>query len=85
MLTKLNPALVAVHFLLWTAIILTSAVVLHARTVALEKATLDERRGRARRGGGRPARGALGVRIDLRVLAGLLTGVTALMRRQARS
>src|SRR6202042_2979803 len=37
-LTKLNPALVAVHFLLSTAIILTAAVVLHARTVALEQA-----------------------------------------------
>ena len=30
-LTKLNPAMVAAHFLLSTAIILTSAVVLHAR------------------------------------------------------
>jgi heme a synthase len=77
-LEKLNPALVAVHFLLSTAIILTSAVVLHARTVALEKATLDEA---ASRPGAAPApaRGALGVRIDLRVLAGLLTGVTGLM------
>jgi heme a synthase len=75
-LTKLNPALVAVHFLLSTAIILTSAVVLHARTVALEKATLDETGGQP---GAAPARGALGVRIDLRVLAGLLTGVTGLM------
>src|SRR3984957_18439399 len=34
-LTKLNPALVAAHFLLSTAIILTSAVVLHARASAL--------------------------------------------------
>ena len=33
-LTKLNPALVAAHFLLSTAIILTSAVVLHARAPA---------------------------------------------------
>jgi len=72
-LTKLNPALVSVHFLLSTAIILTSAVVLHARTVALEKA------------GNQPvtqpaaANGAAPVRIDLRVLAGLLTAVTALM------
>ena len=41
-LTKLNPALVSVHFLLSTAIILTSAVILHARTVALEKASLAE-------------------------------------------
>ena len=42
-LTKLNPALVSVHFLLSTAIILTSAVVLHARTVALEKARWPRR------------------------------------------
>ncbi len=77
-LTKLNPALVSVHFLLSTAIILTSAVVLHARTVALEKARWRDRRtGRAR--SRRPARGTPAVRIDLRVLAGLLTAVTALM------
>ena len=76
-LEKLNPALVAVHFLLSTAIILTSAVVLHARTVALEKATLDTA---GNRPGAAPATGgAPGVRIDLRVLAGLLTAVTALM------
>jgi cytochrome c oxidase assembly protein subunit 15 len=62
-LTKLNPALVSVHFLLSAAIILTSAVVLHARAVALEN--------------GR--KGAPSVRIDLRVLAGLLAAVTALM------
>src|ERR1700760_368675 len=37
-LTKLNPALVAAHFLLSTAIILTSAVVLHARAAALAAA-----------------------------------------------
>jgi heme a synthase len=37
-LTKLNPALVAAHFLLSTAIILTSAVVLHARASALAAA-----------------------------------------------
>jgi heme a synthase len=74
-LTKLNPALVSVHFLLSTAIILTSAVVLHARTVALEKASA------AGRPGAEPATSgaAPGVRIDLRVLAGLLTAVTALM------
>jgi cytochrome c oxidase assembly protein subunit 15 len=65
-LTRLNPALVSVHFLLSTAIILTSAVVLHARTVALEQRA------------GQPA-GAPAVRIDLRLLAGLLTAVTALM------
>ena len=77
-LTKLNPALVSVHFLLSTGIILTSAVVLHARTVALEKSSMagPENRPAAERapGGGTP-----GVRIDLRVLAGLLTGVTGLM------
>ena len=33
-LTKLNPAMVAAHFLLSTAIILTSAVVLHARATS---------------------------------------------------
>jgi heme a synthase len=72
-LTKLNPALVSVHFLLSAAIILTSAVVLHARTVALEKG--------ADQPGGQPAaaNAAPAVRIDLRVLAGLLTAVTALM------
>jgi cytochrome c oxidase assembly protein subunit 15 len=69
-LTKLNPALVAVHFLLSTAIILTAAVVLHARTVALEQAA----------GAGPAAAGrAPAVRVDLRLLAGLLTAVTALM------
>jgi cytochrome c oxidase assembly protein subunit 15 len=61
-LTKLNPAMVAAHFLLSTAIILTSAVVLHARAAALAA--------------GSPAPPA---RRDLRVLAGVLTGVTALM------
>jgi cytochrome c oxidase assembly protein subunit 15 len=72
-LTKLNPALVSVHFLLSAAIILTSAVVLHARTVALEKG--------AGQPGGQPAaaNAAPAIRIDLRVLAGLLTAVTALM------
>ena len=76
-LTKLNPALVSVHFLLSTAIILTSAVVLHARTVALEKASPAGRgtgTAPSSRGHGAPA-----VRIDLRLLAGLLTAVTALM------
>jgi heme a synthase len=62
-LTKLNPAMVAAHFLLSTAIILTAAVVLHARTAALTEPAAD----------GPPARR------DLRVLAGLLTGITALM------
>jgi cytochrome c oxidase assembly protein subunit 15 len=62
-LTKLNPALVAAHFLLSTAIILTAAVVLHARAAALAEPAAD----------GPPPRR------DLRVLAGLLTGITALM------
>jgi heme a synthase len=65
-LTKLNPALVAAHFLLSTAIILTSAVVLHARAAALTAAAA---------GAPAPPR----VRTDLRVLAGLLTAVTAVM------
>ena len=65
-LTRLNPALVAAHFLLSTAIILTSAVVLHARAAALAAAAA-----------GAPAPPP--VRADLRVLAGVLTGVTALM------
>jgi cytochrome c oxidase assembly protein subunit 15 len=65
-LTKLNPALVAAHFLLSTAIILTSAVVLHARAAALAAAAA-----------GAPAPPP--VRTDLRVLAGLLTAVTAVM------
>jgi cytochrome c oxidase assembly protein subunit 15 len=59
-LTKLNPAMVAVHFLLSSAI-LAAAVVLYVR---------------AGEGDG-PARGL--VRTDLRVLTGLLVGVTALM------
>jgi cytochrome c oxidase assembly protein subunit 15 len=85
-LTKLNPALVSVHFLLSAAIILTSAVVLHARTVALEKAELEkaEKEPGNQPGTGRGTKqtavsGAPAVRIDLRVLAGLLTAVTALM------
>ena len=65
-LAKLNPALVAAHFLLSAAVILTSAVVLYARSSALVAAAA-----------GRPA--APPVRADLRVLAGLLTAVTALM------
>jgi cytochrome c oxidase assembly protein subunit 15 len=77
-LTRLNPALVSVHFLLSTAIILTSAVILHARTVALEKASLESA-GDGPGAGRTPGRGTPGVRIDLRLLAGLLTGVTALM------
>lgn len=65
-LTKLNPALVAAHFLLSTAIILTSAVVLHSRTAALDRAAA-----------GAPAPPP--ARADLRVLAGLLAAVTAVM------
>jgi heme a synthase len=65
-LTKLNPALDAAHFLLSTAIILTSAVVLHARASALAVAAA-----------GSP--GPPPVRADLRVLAGLFTAVTAVM------
>jgi heme a synthase len=59
-LTQLNPAMVAVHYLLSSAI-LAAAVVLYVR---------------ASEGDG-PARSL--VRTDLRVLAGLLVGVTALM------
>jgi inner membrane transporter RhtA len=67
-LTRLNPALVAAHFLLSTAIILTAAVVLHARTVRLAQ---DE---------GTDTGPAISpVRADSRVLAGLLTAITALM------
>jgi heme a synthase len=65
-LEKLNPVLVSVHFLLSAAIILTSAVVLHARAAALDNAV-----------SGVPAPPP--ARTDLRVLAGLLTAVTALM------
>jgi heme a synthase len=65
-LSKLNPALVAAHFLLSAAIILTSAVVLHARAAALDNATA---------GGPAPTP----ARTDLRVLAGLLAAITALM------
>ena len=77
-LTKLNPALVSVHFLLSTAIILTSAGGAarpdrRAREVGAAAAREPARRG-AEAGPRRP-----GVRIDLRVLAGLLTAVTALM------
>jgi cytochrome c oxidase assembly protein subunit 15 len=65
-LTKLNPALVAAHFLLSTAIILTSAVILHARASALVASVA-----------GSPAPPP--VRTDLRVLAGLLAAITAVM------
>jgi heme a synthase len=59
-LTKLNPAMVAVHYLLSSAI-LAAAVVLYVRSGE----------------GAGPARAL--VRTDLRVLTGLLVGVTALM------
>jgi len=94
-LTKLNPALVAVHFLLSTAIILTAAVVLHARAGALEQAgapstgqpasgpanTVLVNTGLVHTGPANtgPVTGATAVRIDLRLLAGLLMAVTALM------
>jgi cytochrome c oxidase assembly protein subunit 15 len=80
-LTRLNPALVAAHFLLSTAIILTAAVVLHARTVRLEKAEIQEReRAVAPPSPGTPPPDAgPALRVDLRVLAGLLTAITGLM------
>ena len=79
-LTRLNPTLVAVHFLLSTAIILTAAVVLHARTVALEQADAQPAvSANTVSANTVSATGAPAVRIDLRVLAGLLTAVTALM------
>lgn len=74
-LTKLNPAMVAAHFLLSSAIILTAAVVLHARAAALDNARLD-RTGPDNAGADAPPPPA---RRDLRLLAGLLTGITALM------
>jgi cytochrome c oxidase assembly protein subunit 15 len=80
-LTKLNPALVSVHFLLSAAIILTSTVVLHARTVDLQKTEKqpENQQDTGRRTGRPAANGGPAVRIDLRVLAGLLAAVTALM------
>jgi cytochrome c oxidase assembly protein subunit 15 len=70
-LTRLNPALVAAHFLLSTAIILTAAVVLHARASVLVNPN-------ALAGVG-PLDQVRPVRPDLRVLAAVLTGVTGLM------
>ena len=80
-LTRLNPALVAAHFLLSTAIILTAAVVLHARTVRLAQAA---EAGTERAAAPAPAAqsdpgAGPALRTDLRVLAGLLTAVTGLM------
>jgi threonine/homoserine efflux transporter RhtA/heme A synthase len=60
-LSKLNPALVSLHYLLSAAVILSAAVVLYVRTGE----------------GAGPVRPL--VRADLRVLAALLTGVTAAM------
>jgi len=68
-LTKLNPAMVAVHFLLSAGIILSAAVVLHARVSRLA-AEQDMERSRAPRAPLRP---------DLRVLAALLVAITGLM------
>jgi len=79
-LTKLNPAMVAAHFLLSSAIILTAAVVLHARAAALDNAGLDstalDSTALDNAGASTPPPPA---RRDLRLLAGLLTGITALM------
>ncbi|HVT66849.1 MAG TPA: COX15/CtaA family protein [Trebonia sp.] len=76
-LERLNPALVSAHFLLSTAIILTVAVVLHHRAAVLDSGTLAA----GTLAAGTLAAGAdsVPVRRDLRVLAGLLTGVTAVM------
>jgi cytochrome c oxidase assembly protein subunit 15 len=80
-LTRLNPALVAAHFLLSAAIILTAAVILHARVVRMEKAEdAAEERAVALTSPATPAPDAVpALRIDLRLLAGLLTAITALM------
>jgi len=68
-LTKLNPAMVSLHFLLSAGIILSAAVVLHARVSRLA-ADQDAERSRAPR---------VRIRPDLRVLAALLVAITALM------
>jgi cytochrome c oxidase assembly protein subunit 15 len=80
-LEHLPPALVAAHFLLSTAIILTAAVVLHARTVRLEKAEgpREERAVALTSPGTATADAGPGPRADLRLLAGLLTAITSLM------
>jgi cytochrome c oxidase assembly protein subunit 15 len=70
-LSKLNPAMVAAHFLLSAALILTSAVVLHARASVLVNP--NALAGVGPRDVVRP------VRPDLRVTAGVLTGFTGLM------
>jgi inner membrane transporter RhtA len=78
-LTRLNPALVAAHFLLSTAIILTAAVVLHARTVQLEQDEGTERTVALTPSVASTPDAGPALRMDLRVLAGLLTAITALM------
>jgi cytochrome c oxidase assembly protein subunit 15 len=80
-LTRLNPALVSAHFLLSTAIILTAAVVLHARTVQLAGAEDQgaERAVALTSPGAAASDAGPALRMDLRVLAGLLTAITALM------
>src|ERR1700760_2323655 len=70
-LTRLNPALVAAHFLLSTAIILTAAVVLHARASVLVNPNALA--------GVSPLDTVRPVRPDLRVLAGVLTGFAGLI------
>ena len=65
-LTKLNPAVVSLHFLLSAAVMLTAAVVLHARAAALDDAAA-----------GRPAPPP--GRADLRAIAGVLAGGTGVM------
>jgi heme a synthase len=76
-LTRLNPAVVAAHFLLSAAVILTAAVVLHARATVLTEETGLAETGLASASPG--ARSRPPIRADLRILAGLLTAVTALM------
>jgi cytochrome c oxidase assembly protein subunit 15 len=80
-LTKLNPALVAAHFLLSTAIILTAAVVLHALVVRMEKAETPgtERAVVLTSPATQAPDAGPAFRADIRVLAGLLTAITALM------
>jgi heme a synthase len=83
-LTRLNPAVVAAHFLLSAAIILTAAVVLHARATVLANTVLVNTGladpGLADPGLAAPeAQSRPPIRTDLRILAGLLTAVTALM------
>ncbi len=73
-LTRLNPAMVAGHFLLSAGIILTAGVVLHARAAAGAAVAGTERAPLTQNPTAVPV-----VRRDLRVLTGFLTAVTALM------